>query len=108
MPWPWISRGASRRLIRSPTNFGITAIAFSLPICASALARSRLRCRLARTHLVGRILDRLDDVLVAGASAEVAFQRVTNLGLGRIGVVSQQVNRGHDHPRRAVSALQTV
>src|SRR5579863_1685468 len=98
MPWPWMSRGSSRRLMRSPTNFGITAIAFSLSLRASALARSRSSRRLARTHLVGRVLDGLDDVLIAGASAQIALKGVTNLGLRRIGVAAQQVDRGHDHP----------
>ena len=36
---------------------------------------------LPAAHLVGRVLHRLDDVLIAGAAAEIAFQGVANLGL---------------------------
>src|SRR5208282_2625705 len=59
-------------------------------------------------HLFSGVLDRLDDVLIAGASAQVAFQRLADLRLGRIGVATEQVSRGHDHTRRAVAALKAV
>src|SRR5690606_37388963 len=59
-------------------------------------------------HLVGRVLDRLHDVLVASAAAEVALQPVANLLFGRIRVALEQVGRGHDHAGRAVAALQAV
>ena len=72
-------------------------------VCASVV-----RPPPARAHLVGRVLDRLDDVLVAGASAEIALQHMANLGLRRLGVTAQQIDRGHDHPRRAITALATV
>ena len=51
---------------------------------------------------------RLDDVLVAGAAAEVALETVAHLLLGGARVVLEQVDRGHDHARRAVAALQAV
>jgi hypothetical protein len=51
---------------------------------------------------------RADDVLVAGAAAQIAFQALPDLCLGRVGVLPQQVRGGHDHAGRAVPALQRV
>src|SRR5262245_33994227 len=52
--------------------------------------------------------DGLDDVLVAGAAAEVARQRPAHLFLGRIRVGVQQCLGGHHHPGGAEPALQAV
>ena len=52
--------------------------------------------------------DRLHDVLVAGAAAEVALEPVADLVLGGVRVLAQQVEAGHDHARGAVAALQPV
>src|SRR5512134_425031 len=52
--------------------------------------------------------DGLDDVLVAGAAAEVAGQRPAHLVLRRVGVLIQQGLRRHHHPRGTESALQPV
>ena len=51
---------------------------------------------------------RLDDVVVAGAAAQVALQADAHLGLGGVGLLGEQAGRRHDHPRRAVAALQPV
>src|SRR5579885_2530520 len=87
--------------MRSPTNFGITAMSLVL----AGPARSR---GLLRPHPGGGGLDRVDDVLVAGAPAQVAFDRLADLRFGRILVAGEQVSRRHDHPGRAVSALKPV
>jgi hypothetical protein len=49
--------------------------------------------------------DRVDDLRVARAAAEVAADRLADLVLGRARVVGQQRLCGHDHARRAVAAL---
>jgi hypothetical protein len=49
-----------------------------------------------------------DDILITGTAAQIAFQTVANLGLGRIGVALQQIVRAHNHARRAKAALQAV
>ena len=54
------------------------------------------------------VLNGVDDVLIAGAAAEVAGDAVANLLLARRRIVLQQVDRRHDHARRAVAALQAV
>src|SRR5258708_6312435 len=64
----------------------------------SSLARSCLR----------RAPHGADDVLIAGAPAQVAFEPVPYLLIGRVWVVLQQVSRRQDHPRGAVTALQRV
>src|SRR5262249_38719700 len=49
-----------------------------------------------------------DDVVVARAPAQVAFQLVADLVLGRLGVALEDLARGHDHAGRAEPALQPV
>src|SRR5262249_28065346 len=62
---------------------------------------------LAAEHLRA-LLHRLHDVDVAGAAAEIAFQAVNDVFLGRLGVVLEQARYGHDHSRGAETALQSV
>ena len=52
--------------------------------------------------------DRRDDVLVAGAAAEIAGQALADLVVGRERVFPQQVGRRHQHAGRAEAALQRV
>ena len=53
--------------------------------------------------------DRLDDVVVAGAAAEIAFQALADLLLGQaLRMRVHQVDRAHHHARRAEAALQRV
>src|SRR5262245_55718680 len=57
---------------------------------------------------VGAGEDRLDDVVVAGAAAQVAFQPDPHLLFGGVRVLVQQPNSSHHHPGGAVTALQAV
>src|SRR6476469_3175513 len=50
----------------------------------------------------------LEDVPVPGAAADVALQRLLDLVLGRARVLAQQRGRTHEHPGRAVAALESV
>src|SRR5487761_2728963 len=61
-----------------------------------------------RTQLAGGLVDRLHDVHVAGAAAEVAGDAVADLVLGRVGVLLQEPGGLHDHPRGAEAALEPV
>jgi hypothetical protein len=54
------------------------------------------------------VLNRVDDVLIAGATAEIAGNPLADLALGRLRVVLQQPDRRHDHPGRAETALQPM
>src|SRR5256885_2401317 len=86
---PLIRRGSSIRFIARPT-YGVLVSATG--------------------HLPGGagLHDRVDDVRVAGAAAQVAAQAFRDLRARRRRILREQVNRRHDHPRRAVAALQAM
>src|SRR5215472_13945954 len=48
------------------------------------------------------------DVVVTGAAAEIALEILADLPLARIGVVFDEIERAHDHPRSAEPALQRM
>ena len=79
-----------------------------LPARSRRLPRTRRARAPRRAAGAGGVLDRLDDVVIARAAAEVAREPLADLALGRVGVALEQVGRGHDHARRAVAALQAV
>ena len=53
----------------------------------------------------GRVLNRIDDLGIAGAAAKDAAQRILDHGAGWFCLAVQQCNRGHQHARRADAAL---
>src|SRR5215813_11525526 len=59
-------------------------------------------------HLLGRVLDGLDDVDVAGAAAEIPRDRLANLLLARILVPLEQRDARHHHSRGTVAPSQDV
>src|SRR5215472_14015769 len=71
--------------------------------------RWRLLCEIGLRHCLGAGGDRLDDVLITGAAAEIAFELLANDLFGEIVTLAvNHVDRGHDHARRAKAALQPV
>src|SRR4051794_3287241 len=54
------------------------------------------------------LLDRAHDVLVTGATADVAVELLTDLGRARIRMALAQVDRSHQHAGRAEAALQAM
>src|SRR5215211_1346804 len=82
-PPPHPRRGSRRRTRRSPRS-----------LCPSSRLQPR-RCQ----------VDRVEDLLVAGAAAEVARQGLPYLSIGRVRVAAQQVVRRHDQAWRAEPAL---
>src|SRR3954469_15158062 len=95
-----MKRGSSTRLMGAPRTSAIASV-ISIPF--------RLRGgHGAGPDRLGGVADGGDDVLVARAAAVVALDRVTDLGVGRVGGAVPQVDRGHDHARRAEAALQAV
>ncbi len=60
------------------------------------------------SQLRRRILDRLDDVHIAGAAAQVSGNAVTDFLLAGIGIFHQQARGAQDHARRAIAALQPM
>src|SRR5690606_35434552 len=59
-------------------------------------------------HCAGACHYCLDDVVVARAAADVAFEPVPHLFLGRLPVAHAQLDRTHDHARRAEAALEPL
>src|SRR2546428_4422686 len=86
-----MKRGSSRRLMLEPRSLAVAII-------APLLGR----------HLLGGVLDGLDDIVVAGAAAEVALEPVPDLALRRARVALDELSGRHDHARRAEAALQSV
>ncbi len=62
------------------------------------------RGELAAQEAAGQ-LDRVDDLDVAGATAEVAAERALHLGAGGVRVGLEQLGGGHDHAGDAEAAL---
>ena len=101
-PGVLLARGGPAR----PPSPGPAVVGRSSTAVMTALPACRRGVRAA--HLGGRLLHGADDVLVAGAAAEVALDALADLVVGRVRVVVHQVDRGHDHPGRAEAALQAV
>src|ERR1700760_331099 len=96
-----MKRRSSRRRTLWPIGLLLASKAsFMLPMLCSSDRRRGL-ARLAE-------LDRLDDVVIAGAAADVAVERLADLLLARLRVVGEQLHRRHHHPGRAEAALQAV
>src|SRR5262249_42850992 len=73
--------------------------------CSGAIVRLLAS---GRGQLGGRVLDCLDDVDVARATAQVPGDRVPDLVLARPGVVLEVRVARHQHARGAVTALEPV
>src|SRR5712691_2740028 len=100
VPLPRMKRGSSFRLIECP----IPPTSGEVLSAITCLPRSFHRF----PELGRRMLHGLDDVHVAGAPAEVAGDAAANVIVGRRLVLSEERIAGHEHPRRAVAALQPV
>src|SRR5689334_1459823 len=101
-----MKRSSSLRLTDRPSHgacFSSTAISTSL-----RLAGACRPVRLLRLHSLCRPLHRLDDVLIAGAPADVARQRPADLLLRWVRVLGQQCGACEHHAGRAKAALQSV
>src|ERR671937_328139 len=90
---PVIRRGSSTRLMRAPMT--LVVVASSTWVVMTSPHRRRV--------------DGLDDVLVAGAAAEVALEPAPDLPIRQpVAVRAEQLDAGHDHARRAKPALERV
>src|SRR5665213_2036017 len=73
------------------------------------MGSSRSRLDLQRARRRSGVEDRGDNVLVAGAATDVAFEFFTDSGRVELAVVPpDHVEGTHDHPRRAVATLQAM
>src|SRR6202040_1834161 len=90
-PPPVTSGRSSSRRTERPTNFCLT------PAMMGRLLGAQLQRR--RAH-------RLDDVLVAGAAAQVRGEHVDQLVIGDLRLALQHARDQHEEARRAEAALQ--
>src|SRR4051812_17378484 len=58
--------------------------------------------------ILRRLANRRDDVAVAGAAAEISRDRFFDLRVARAALLAQQAVGRHEHPRRAIAALDRV
>src|SRR5688500_8623186 len=70
--------------------------------------RRRGSWRLAAPHPVAGSLHRLDDILIAGAAAEVGREYIQQLVVADVRIPLQRIRRQHQEARRAEAALQSV
>ena len=96
--------GGAMHLIRHAASGsgGPPSAITGLPGVTPLLCRQRADLLAAGRH------DRFDDIVVAGAAADVAVKVMAYLGLRRFRVFLEQGRRRHHHPRRAKAALQPV
>ena len=59
-------------------------------------------------HALGRVFDRTDDVVIAGAATDIAFEFVPDRITVELGLAPDHVDGRHDHAGRAETALQSV
>src|SRR5438093_1319356 len=96
------------RLPLGPVRARVAPSSVSSPIASCSEAGSRysnLAGYMGALHLLGGVFDGFDDVDVAGAAAQIAFDTPLDLVVGRIRIGLQQVDRLHDHPGGAEAAL---
>src|SRR3989441_424748 len=102
-------RNRSSANLVTPVTFAVaSSLRWALPTTRSlapAIHALVLRRRGLPPHPSGRQLDRLVDLDVAGAAAEVAGQRLLDLVARRRGVPREQRLGGEQERRRAVAAL---
>src|SRR6266571_7442677 len=95
LPFPRMKRASSLRLTLWPMPPISIATASGLPFRGLA-------------HRSGGVVDRLHDVHVAGAAAEVPRDRLAYLELRGLGVRREEGDGGHHHSGSAEAALQAV
>src|SRR5262245_55540030 len=75
-----------------------------LVVLLGGLLRAAARC-----HRLGAGRDGFDDVVVAGATAEIALELLADgLVVELVALAIDDVDRRHDHARRAEAALQAM
>src|SRR5262249_51972716 len=99
--WP------SQHWVSSPRKRGpIFAAAGWVPVCTGTTVTQNSDLLLSQP--LRGIERRDDDILVAGAAAEIARNGDPHLLLGRVGVIAQELEQRGQHAGRAIAALQPV
>src|SRR5476649_179641 len=97
-PLPVIKRRSSLRRTAAP-----------IPVALMAVLLETFSSTSRTLHGARAGSNRLDDVVIAGAAAEIAVEFMTDgFFIQFIALAPDHVDRGHHHARRAKSALQPV
>src|SRR5438552_9508210 len=116
-PPPWMKRSSSLRFTLWPTppisavvgpGACSSVVVIVSPSLRSVARGARRASRAGSLPFLRCPLDRLDDVHVAGAAAEVAGELPADVVLARVGVAIEQRLAHEHHRRRAEPALQPV
>src|SRR5215469_11770086 len=93
-------------LRRTAAPIPVALMAAPPVVTLTSLPCSALSCS---AHGLGAGRDRFDDVVIAGAAADVAFELLADgVVVEVVTLAPDHVDRSHDHARCAVAALQAV
>src|SRR5258705_3364118 len=76
--------------------------------CATTSAVVHRSCALLRRQPLRCEVDRRSDALVGGTPTDVAGQRMVDVLIGRLRLLLEQRDGGHDLPRLAIAALNDI
>src|SRR5579864_3608669 len=101
-----MKRWSSLRRTEAPIPVPLMTLPSGNRRFASPSPRRRLELR---AHRLGAGGDRLDDIVIAGAAADIALELLADgVVVEVVTFAADHIDRGHDHAWRAVAALQTV
>src|SRR5947209_17529192 len=107
-----MKRWSSLRRTAAPIPVAVMAVSFvddALSRCEPLISSRSGRVTRLLSHGLGAGGDRLDDVVITGTAAEIAFELMADGAVIEImALATDHVDGGHDHPGRAIAALQTV
>src|SRR6185437_4493680 len=107
-PAPVRKRASSLRSMRAP--MGPAGFAARCGAAVPGFSRTVVSVMVVSSarHLGKALLHRLDDVVIARATAKVTVERLADLRFGRALLLRCEPDRGHHHSGRAEAALQAV
>src|SRR5208282_4553506 len=109
-----MKRWSSLRRTAAPIPVAVMAVSSGSSSCSTipslrGVLFGGFRGGTATLHGAGAGSDRLDDVVITGATADVAFQLLANrLVVELVTLAAHDIDRRYDHAWRAVAALQPV
>src|SRR5882757_11554427 len=105
--WPLPVMNLKSSLRRTAAPIPVALMAFPPSGCDWMFSDLPLRADLSHCLRAGR--DRLDDIMITGAAADIAFKLLADgLVVERVALARHHIDRRHDHAGCAEAALQAV
>src|SRR6202043_2644936 len=102
-------RRSRSRSWRSPPSTILFGDPFQRSLFGGSFPGAAFVTRTHGAHGASPGCNRLDDIVVTGATAEIAFELVPDrLVVELVALAVHDVDGGHDHARRAIAALQAM